>query len=334
MASAMPWRVRIWARPFALCVTVLVAVALVLAPGLPASADPTPAEIENQINDAWGKLEPIVEQYNQVHGQLLANQAKIDVLEKQIAPLQMQVDLAMTRVGAMSAQLYETGPGTRMLALLNSGTPETFAEQMGTLDQLARQQTAQVAATVALRDAYEAQKAPLDQLKAQLAAQDADLANKKQMIEAQLADLQKLRLAAYGAAGQALGNLRPAPCPVAYFGDKGSIAAKRACSVIGKPYVWATSGPNTFDCSGLTLYAWGSVGVALGHFTGWQWTEGKPVARADLRPGDLVFYYPDVHHVAIYVGDGWVVHAPHPGDYVRMMHMDQWSPVAGFRRPG
>jgi cell wall-associated NlpC family hydrolase len=314
--------------------TVLVAAALVLAaPGLPAQAAPSPGDIENQINDAWEKLEPVIEQYNKVHAQLQDTQAKIDALQKQIDPLQMQVDLTMTRVGAMSADLYKIGPGSRMLALVNAGSPDNFADQMTTLDVLAHQQRAQVAGVAALIDWYAAQKKPLDALKTQLSAQDADLAAKKKTIETQLDGLQKLRLAAYGSAGQALGNLRPVACPMEYYGDKGSQAAKKACSLIGKPYIWGAAGPAGYDCSGLTATAWAAVGVTLGHYTGWQWNEGKPVTRAQLRPGDLVFYYDDLHHMGIYVGGGWMVHAPHTGDYVRMAPIDRGMPIAGYRRP-
>jgi peptidoglycan DL-endopeptidase CwlO len=315
--------------------TVLVAVALVVvAPGLPAQATPSPGDIENQINDAWQKLEPTIEQYNKVHGQLQDTQTKIDALQKQIDPLQMQVDLTMTRVGAVSADMYEIGPGSRLLAMVNAGSPDNFADQMTTLDILARQQRQQVAGAAALIDSYAAQKKPLDDLKTQLSAQDADLAAKKKTIETQLDDLQKLRLSAYGSAGQALGNLRPAACPMEYYGDKGSQAAKKACSLIGKPYIWGAAGPAGYDCSGLSAAAWATVGVTLGHYTGWQWTEGKPVTRAQLRPGDLVFFFDDLHHMGIYVGGNWMVHAPHTGDYVRMAPIDRGLPIAGYRRPG
>jgi peptidoglycan DL-endopeptidase CwlO len=333
VASVPPQPVPVRARLLAWCVAVL-SVVLVLAPGVPAIANPSPGDIENQIDDAWNKLEPIIEQYNQIHAQLQATQGKIDALQQQMAPLQMQVDLAMTRVGAMSAQLYESGPGSRIAALLQAGSPATFADQLTTLDEIARTQSNAVSATAALLDAYAAKRKPLDDLKAQLAVQDTDLAAKKSTIETQLNQLQQLRLAAYGASGQATGNLRPAPCPAQYFGDKGSQAAKKACSLIGKPYIWGAAGPQGYDCSGLTLAAWASVGVTLGHFTGWQWTEGTPVSRADIRPGDLVFWFSDLHHMGIYVGGGWVVHAPHTGDYVRMVQMDRGLPLAGIRRPG
>jgi cell wall-associated NlpC family hydrolase len=126
-----------------------------------------------------------------------------------------------------------------------------------------------------------------------------------------------------------------ATCPVEYNGDKGSIAAKKACSLIGKPYIWASAGPRGYDCSGLTLAAWATVGVTLGHFTGWQWNETKPVSRANLRPGDLVFFFADRHHMGIYVGGGWMVHAPTTGDFVRMAKIDSpYLPIAGYRRPG
>lgn len=323
------WRLLVWC---ALAVTV----GLILPPATSVYATPSsPGDVEAQIDDAWNKLEPLIEQYNQVHGQLQATQAKIDALQQQMDPLQMQVDLAMTRVGAVSGQLYKTGPGSRLLALVNSGSPDTFLDQMTALDQLARQQNAQVAVAASLRDGFAVQKKPLDDLKAKLAVQDADLTQKKNTIQAQLDQLQKLRLAAYGSSGQASGNLRPVACPMEYYGDKGSQAAKKACSLIGKPYIWGAAGPTGYDCSGLTLVAWASVGIKLGHYTGWQWNEGTPVSRANIRPGDLVFWFGDLHHMGIYVGGGWAVHAPHTGDYVRMVQLGgPGLPIAGFRRPG
>jgi cell wall-associated NlpC family hydrolase len=72
--------------------------------------------------------------------------------------------------------------------------------------------------------------------------------------------------------------------------------------------------------------------VSLRHYTKWQWEDGKAVSRADLKPGDLVFYYTDLHHMGIYVGGNTIVHAPHTGDYVRMAPLDR-MPITGFRRP-
>ncbi|HKS97965.1 MAG TPA: NlpC/P60 family protein [Rugosimonospora sp.] len=316
--------------------TCLVAAVLALVSGRAALAAPSPGQVEAQINQAWNQLEPLIEQYDRVHAQLQANQAKAAALGRQIQPLQSQVDLAMSRVGVMSANLYKTGPAYRMAALITAGTPTSLLDQLTTVNQLARQQTDQVAAVAAQRDRYAAAKKPFDVLVAQLSAQDADLAARKNAIQAQLTTLQTLRQQAYGAGSAGTGALKPvASCPVEYSGDAGSKAAAKACSLIGKPYIWAAAGPTGYDCSGLTLTAWATVGVSLGHFTGWQWNETRPVTRTQLHTGDLVFFFPDHHHMGIYVGGGWMVHAPTTGDFVRMARIDSpYLPIAGYRRPG
>jgi cell wall-associated NlpC family hydrolase len=91
---------------------------------------------------------------------------------------------------------------------------------------------------------------------------------------------------------------------------------------IGKPYVWAAAGPSGFDCSGLVVASFASVGISLPHQTGSLVGRGRAVTRAQLQPGDLVF--PSSGHVGIYVGNGMMIHAPHPGDHVRI------APVHAF----
>jgi cell wall-associated NlpC family hydrolase len=256
-------------------------------------------------------------------------------LQQQLQPLQQQVDVAMAKVSDISVGLYKGGRVSAFNALLTAGSPTVLADQVSLLNLVARDQRQQISGVAAARDRYAADKKVLDDLIAQQAAQDADLAAKKTQIEGQLANLQKLRQQAYGAGGGGTGALKPVACPVDYLSGAGATAAKKACSLIGKPYIWAAAGPNGYDCSGLTLAAWAAAGVTLRHYTKWQWADASPVSRADLRLGDLVFYYSDLHHMGIYVGGGWIVHAPHPGDYVRMAQMDRSGmPIAGFRRPG
>ena len=81
------------------------------------------------------------------------------------------------------------------------------------------------------------------------------------------------------------------------------------------------------------MTAWAAAGVTLRHYTKWQWSDTTSVSRADLKPGDLVFWYSDLHHMGIYVGNDTVVHAPHTGDHVRMANIDKVGPIAGYRRP-
>ena len=218
-------------------------------------------------------------------------------------------------------------------AMLMTGSPTALTEKLTFLDQYARHQRASVSDVAELRDRLATDKRDLDVLTQSLAVQDTQLAKSKTAIEKKIDELQKLRIKAYGADGGNDGALRTGPCPVDYTNDRGGRAAQKACSLIGRPYVFGAEGPNGFDCSGLTKVAWASVGVHLEHYTRDQWGQGRPVSRSDLQPGDLVFYYSDLHHVALYIGGGKVVHAPHTGDHVRMASIDR-GPIAGYRRPG
>jgi cell wall-associated NlpC family hydrolase len=105
-----------------------------------------------------------------------------------------------------------------------------------------------------------------------------------------------------------------------------------AHSQIGKPYRYGSAGPYSYDCSGLAKAAWAKAGVSLAHYTGAQWNEGKHVTRAELRPGDLVFFGSDVHHVGIYIGNGKMIEAPHTGLRVRIANAFR-SDYVGAVRP-
>ena len=312
---------------------VLLAAAGILGVATPAHAEPSPQQVEKQIDAAWNQLEPVIEQYNRVHAQLQANLAQQKKLATQLTPLQTRVDAAMSGVGVLASHAYMQGGPPGLGSMLVSGSSTDLTDKLTYLDFMARSQRAQVAGVIDLRDKYAADKHDLDTVTAALAARDTDLAAKKNDIQKKVDDLQKLRIKAYGAGGGATGALRTGPCPAEYTNDAGGKAAAKACSLIGKPYVWAAAGPDGYDCSGLTLAAWATVGVTLRHYTQWQWSDAKPVSRADLKPGDLVFWYSDLHHMGMYVGNNTVVHAPHTGDYVRMANLDAVGPIAGFRRP-
>ncbi|MFF9506179.1 NlpC/P60 family protein [Streptomyces sp. NPDC014724] len=101
---------------------------------------------------------------------------------------------------------------------------------------------------------------------------------------------------------------------------------------LGKPYVWGATGPSSYDCSGLTQAAWKDAGVDIPRTTWDQVKIGTKVATADLRPGDLVFFYDDISHVGIYKGDGMMIHAPKPGANVREESI-YYMPIYGSVRP-
>lgn len=115
--------------------------------------------------------------------------------------------------------------------------------------------------------------------------------------------------------------------------SKGQTALAFARNQIGKPYSFGATGPGSYDCSGLTGAAWKAAGVSLSRTSQSQFNDGTPVNKGDLQPGDLVFYYSGLSHVALYAGNGQILHAPRPGKSVEYASVSS-MPFAGARRPG
>ncbi len=113
---------------------------------------------------------------------------------------------------------------------------------------------------------------------------------------------------------------------------RAATAVKTAYAQLGDPYVWAGVGPNSFDCSGLTMYAWASAGVSLPHSSAAQYSAVRHIAVSDLQPGDLVFYYSPISHVAMYIGGGKIIDAPYPGKSVHITGLYS-MPLVGAGRP-
>jgi len=130
----------------------------------------------------------------------------------------------------------------------------------------------------------------------------------------------------------------PAPDPGPPSPSGGAAQAIRyAKAQLGEPYQWGAAGPGSWDCSGLTMRAWGSAGVSLAHYTVAQYDEGTPISVSDLRPGDLVFWSSNgrpsgIHHVAMYIGGGQIIHAPRTGRPVEIDDMYYWIPPDFFVR--
>ena len=149
------------------------------------------------------------------------------------------------------------------------------------------------------------------------------------------------RASAQSAAGSTQGSTT-APSWASSSGasaSQGDVAANWALTQLGKPYQWGAAGPDTYDCSGLTMVAWARAGVSLLHFTGYQWDEGPHVPLDQLQRGDLLFYATDnsdpdtIHHVGIYIGNGMMVDAPFTGADVRIDSIYQPGTPIGAVRP-
>ncbi|OQR64479.1 glycoside hydrolase [Streptomyces maremycinicus] len=113
---------------------------------------------------------------------------------------------------------------------------------------------------------------------------------------------------------------------------QGKKAVQFATAQIGKPYVWGAEGPDSFDCSGLTSEAWRSAGRAIPRTSQEQWKQLPHIAVEDMRPGDLIIYFDDASHVAMYAGDGAIIHAPRPGRTVTLAGAGS-MPILGVVRP-
>jgi cell wall-associated NlpC family hydrolase len=123
-----------------------------------------------------------------------------------------------------------------------------------------------------------------------------------------------------------------AAAPAAAATPAAQLAVNTALAQQGKPYVWAAAGPNAYDCSGLTQRAYAAAGIHLPHSSRLQSTMGTPVSRAQLQPGDLVFFYSPVSHVGMYIGNGQMVHAPTSGSVVKVVSIDHMPGFHSARR--
>ncbi|NJC81338.1 glycoside hydrolase [Planosporangium mesophilum] len=298
----------------------------VLAPATAASADPSPSDVQQQIDQSSSALEKIVEQYNGVGEKLKATQAAADDLNAKMAPLQSQLDTAYASVGQIAATAYKGGAAKPMALLLSDGSPESLLGQLTSLNHLASVEQRQIQGYAQAKTQYDEQKKKLDDLLNQQRADQKSLADQKAKIEGDVANLMALRKRLLGSATAT----PPAKVAAPNIAGSAGAAVRFAYGVIGKPYVYAAAGPNGYDCSGLTMAAWRAAGRSLPHNAEMQWNQVAHISSGQLQPGDLVFYS-GLGHVAIYVGNGQVIHAPQPGDYVKLASVNMMPPY-GYGR--
>ncbi len=124
----------------------------------------------------------------------------------------------------------------------------------------------------------------------------------------------------------------PSGPPPSANGGAGAAVAE-AQRQLGKPYAWGAAGPNAFDCSGLTAWAWRAGGVSLPHFSGAQYSSTTHISMSSIQPGDLIFYESPDQHVALYVGGGQIIHAPHAGSVVKYDSLYYWNTSMMASRP-
>jgi cell wall-associated NlpC family hydrolase len=305
---------------------------IITVPAAMATAAPTtPAKsVQQQIDDASNKLEVIVEQYDKINTELAADKATEATLRKQMQPTLDAVNAAQGKVSLIATQAYMTGPSNPLAVIVSSSNASDLIDQMSAINEVADNQAKQIASYAQVTAQYYAQKQKIDALIALQTSQKAMLAAQKATINTNLTKLYAMRVAAYGSATTASGGSTPIP---PYIPGRGGVVVKFAYAQLGKPYVWAAAGPNSYDCSGLVLAAYKQVGINLPHNAAMQWGVVHHIPRAELSPGDLVFYdSSNIHHVAIYIGNNEVIHAPTFGDHVKISGVNMMIPW-GYGRP-
>jgi cell wall-associated NlpC family hydrolase len=254
--------------------------------------------------------------------------------------------LAAIESGVLRGEYVQSLAGTQADALDAYRNAATVARNAEAQLQMAQKQAQKaVAAVDAARNATIAAQrqleASLGQVKGQIAtlvaqAESAKQAQAAQQAAALLARTQAAASAARAAAGGGGGRSAPAggapsppSIPLPPVGRGAGVAVAAALSRVGLPYVWGASGPSSFDCSGLIMWAWSQAGVSLPHFSGAQYASTQHISMSQLQPGDLVFPSNTGSHVAMYIGGGQIVEAAHSGVPVHVVPMYSWFVLAG-----
>lgn len=299
-----------------------------VAPAVPAHAEPSVGDIQKKIEKSSAQLEDVVESYNKISEDLKATRAATATLQAKLQPLERQLAATSADVAKLAVTAYKSGQPSAANALLTGPTSGTLLARLSTLDRLARERRARVSSYTDTAERYRTQRQQLDTARARQIAQARQLVVRKKKIQADLKKLYELRRQAYGRATAASGGGYTGKVP-AVSGGAGK-AVSYAYGAIGRPYVWGAEGPGGYDCSGLTLAAWRTAGKSLPHNAAMQWNAVSHIGRGQLRPGDLVFYR-GLAHVALYVGGGKVIHAPTFGENVQLASVDMMSPY-GYGR--
>ncbi|MFF7749022.1 NlpC/P60 family protein [Streptomyces sp. NPDC007971] len=289
-------------------------------------------EVKAKVDKLYEQAEQATEKYNGAKEKQQKLQKEISAIQDSVARGQQELNKLRDGLGSLATAQYRSGGIDSSVQLFLSSDPDDFLDKASTLDQLSGQQ---VEALKKIQDkqrelAQERSEAT-EKLK-DLASTRTELGNKKKEVQGKLAEAQKLlnsltakEKAALAAEQQRadrsssrrvdLGNDTSAS-------GRAGAAFSAAQSQIGKPYVYGATGPSSFDCSGLTSWAYAQAGVSIPRTSEAQTGIGTRLTRSQLQVGDLVFFFNDLHHVGLYAGNGQILHAPRTGTVVRYESMD------------
>lgn len=327
--------------------------ALVSAPQQ-ALADPplTVEEAKAQVAELQTEAAAIDQEYVGVKQSLAQSKAQLKLKQADVKAQTRKVQRLRQQAGQVALAQFQNRHLDAAAKLLLSDDEDDFLSQISTVEKVSENQNSALqdyqeeqAKLVELERSTETETAQLQKEEAELAklreSSDSKIAESKQVL-AKLTEEERTRIAAeekkareeaQAAAEASAEEGTDTSTSVTAGSGKGAQVVAFAKSQLGKPYRYASAGPSAYDCSGLTSAAWKSAGVSLPRTSQTQYGVGRSVARSELQPGDLVFFYRDLSHVGLYAGNGQVIHSPRPGKTVEYASISS-MPYVGARRPG
>ncbi len=306
-------------------VVAVLALAVTATTGTATQAAPSRDDIQKKIDTASDKLEDIVEAYNKIREDLKATKAAEAALAASLQPAREQLAAATAQMSSLAVTSYKSGQLDSVNVVLDG--PGTLMDRLGSIEQLSRTRQREITNFTNTTQTYKQKQAALQATRGKQAAQARELDARKQKIEGDLKKLYAMRRAAFGSATEK-GTKYTGSVP-SVSGAAGAVV-RFAFAQVGKPYSYGAAGPNSYDCSGLTGAAWARAGKSLPHNAAAQYGATTRITRAQLVPGDLVFYR-SLGHVGLYVGGGKIIDASRPGQPVKHRTIDVMPPY-GYGR--
>jgi cell wall-associated NlpC family hydrolase len=295
----------------------------------PAAPKPTLTQLVAQAKQLEFQINALSEQFDGLRIQLGRAQADAKVAQAAAARIGTALSAGQQAVAQLAAENYMSAGLDPTMQALTAGNPGQFLSQASTITEMDQSSGDAVSTlrgeenqAVRARQTAEQQVAAVNALESQMNA-------KRKTIDGKIDQVNSAAMRQAMTIFNQTGQYPNISIPTA--NTVGAQALQAALSRRGDPYVWGAAGPGDFDCSGLVVWAFSQLGIALPHYTGDLWNSGVHVARNDLEPGDLVFFYADISHVGIYIGDGLMVDAPDFGQDVMVQPVD-WANYVGAVR--
>jgi peptidoglycan DL-endopeptidase CwlO len=281
-----------------------------------------------RANKLANEIDDLGQQYDSLRIQLAAARAQLKIARITQARDKRLLAIAETSVADIAAAGYMAGSVNPTLELLESRNPNAMLDRASILNELQQQNGHKVSLVMAASAAAKRAGQMAIEEEKQAKKLSAAMKGKVALIQAKESVLNSKVYAKAMAVYQQTGHYPD----IHLSGNSVGVQALRwALSRVGDMYLWGAAGPDRFDCSGLVMWAYEHVGIQLDHFTGDQWNEGVHISRSQLQPGDLVFFFADLGHVGMYIGNGLMVDAPQTGQPVQVQPVF-WSAYVGAVR--